>query len=86
MKSILYAALFAAATLTCACASDPVSLQLTSASQIGQNYQSSDIVVSDVNRGATRVTWTATTPRGATYKCEASDMLHNASCAQQKHK
>lgn len=86
MKSILYAALCAATLLTTACASNPDGLQMASATTIGHGYLSSDIQVSDINRKATRVSWTAKTPKGATYACEADDMVRRPNCVEQKRK
>jgi len=63
-----------------ACASSVESLQSASAMSIGNNTRPANVTVSNVQRGATKVTWTATLPGGASYSCEADDMVRRPYC------
>jgi len=67
--------------LLTSCASTIPNLQRESARNIGNNLMSKDVVISNVKRGATSVTWTATTPSGC-YECEADDMLRRVNCVK----
>lgn len=63
-----------------ACASSVESLQSASAISIGNNTRPTNVTVSNVQRGATEVRWTATLPSGATYSCAADDMVRRPYC------
>lgn len=64
------------------CASNIESLQRESARNIGNNVKPRDITVTDVKRGAMNVDWKATTPDGATYECNADDMVRRVNCTK----
>ena len=64
------------------CASNPQSLQRESARNIGNNLKSSDITITDINRGAMNVDWKATTPDGTIYDCNADDMVRRVNCVK----
>ena len=63
-----------------ACASSVESLQSASAMSIGNNTRPASVTISNVQRGATEVRWTASVPGGATYSCEADDMVRRPYC------
>jgi len=68
--------------LIVSCASNIQSLQRESARNIGNNLKPTDIIISDVKRGALNVDWKATTPDGTTYGCSADDMLRRINCVK----
>lgn len=71
------------ATLTamlCACASTNDNLQRATAVEIG-NTRTGDVTVSDINRKATSVSWTAKAPAGC-YECDADDMVRKVHCVK----
>lgn len=73
--------LLAVAGLTLsACASTSVNLQRATAMSINRNVLPESIVVSEIERRATSVTWTAVAPTG-TYSCSADDMVRRPYCA-----
>ncbi len=64
------------------CASSLNNLSMRTVQSIGNEQMlSSDITVTDINRGATRVTWQAHTPKGI-YSCEADDMVRRVNCVK----
>lgn len=63
-----------------ACASSTDNLARESARAIG-GLTSDQVTVSNVDRGATSVSWEADTPNGH-YKCEADDMLRRTNCVK----
>ena len=63
------------------CASSVDNLQRASAVSIGRNVRPENIRISDVQRGITDVSWTATPSGGPTYVCGADDMVRHPSCA-----
>jgi hypothetical protein len=69
-----------------ACASSGANLQRESARQIGEGLAPDAVKVSDVKRGASSVTWVATTPSGAVYDCSSDDMMRRPYCAKRKVK
>ncbi len=64
------------------CASSTDNLQRASARLIGNNTSPESVGISNVQRGATEVRWTATARNGATYSCSADDMVRGPSCAK----
>ena len=64
-----------------ACASNMANLQRESARVIAPSPLPDSVKVSEVKRGATSVTWVATTPSGV-YDCSADDMLRRALCVK----
>ena len=64
------------------CASSTGSLQRASATYIGRDTSPESVQISNVQRGALDVRWTATAPNGAIYACSADDMLRQATCAR----
>ena len=81
MKKLFFPLLFVFAFLS-SCASNVQSLQRESARNIGNNFQPSDITITNVNRGALNVDWKATTPDGTTYNCNADDMVRRVNCVK----
>jgi starvation-inducible outer membrane lipoprotein len=78
-----YAALsiiLAALSLT-ACASTSDNLQRASAMSIGNNTLPENVTLSNIDRGATSVKWTAMAG-GQTYSCSADDMVRRPYCAK----
>lgn len=65
-----------------ACASSSKNLQRAAAMAVGQNVAPGDVVISNVNRSAMNVEWTADTPKGR-YSCSADDMVRRSSCVKQ---
>ena len=63
------------------CASTPENLQRETARSIG-GLTSDQVTVSDVQRGATNVSWKAVAPSGQ-YSCEADDMVRRVNCVKQ---
>ena len=70
--------LLAILTLT-ACASTPENLQIATAGATGATI--SDVVINNVNRSATSVTWDALIS-GQPYSCGADDMIRRTTCAK----
>lgn len=70
-------------TALAGCASSTDNLQRASATFMGHNVSPENVGVSNVQRGATEVRWTATAPNGTAYSCSADDMVRRPSCAQQ---
>jgi hypothetical protein len=66
--------------LLCGCASTDDNLQRASATQIG-NTLTKDVAVSNVNRKATSVSWSAKAPSGC-YECDADDMVRRPHCVK----
>jgi len=62
-----------------ACASTPENLQIATAGATGAKL--SDVVINNVNRGATTVTWDALIS-GQPYICGADDMVRRTTCAK----
>ncbi len=70
------------ATLTlAACASTSENLQIATAGATGAKI--SDVVINNVNRGATTVTWDALIS-GQPYICGADDMVRRTTCAKKE--
>jgi len=63
------------------CASTDDNLQRASAIAIGHNVDPGTVTVSDIDRGATSVKWTAVTPSGR-YACSADDMVRQPYCVK----
>ena len=63
-----------------ACASTVENLQRATAISINRNVLADSIVISDIQRRATSVSWTAMAPTG-TYSCTADDMVRRPYCA-----
>jgi hypothetical protein len=72
MKRVLY--MVAVVGLLSACASTTENLQRETARSIGNNIGPSDVAVSNINRGATSVSWDAVV-KGVNYNCSADDMV-----------
>lgn len=78
----LHRPLVALATLAlAACASTDGNLQRETARAIGGNVAPEHVQVSNINRGATSVSWQAASPRGA-YSCSADDMVRRVHCVK----
>ena len=82
MKTLLTIA--TAALLLVGCASTPDNLARETARSIG-GLRSDQVTVSDVKRGATSVSWVATTPLGV-YDCEADDMVRRVNTVKREKK
>ena len=67
--------------LLTSCASTIPNLQRESARNIGNNLMSKDVIISNVKRGVTSVSWSASTPSGC-YECEADDMVRRTNCVK----
>ncbi len=78
---ISVAVMVIAASILCACASTDENLQRATAMAIGNNTDPDAVAVSDVDRGATSVKWSATTPSGH-YSCSADDMVRRPYCVK----
>lgn len=70
--------LLAAGLLGCASTDD--SLQRATAITIGSHVPTQRIAISDVDRGMTSVSWTATA-NGLAYACSADDMVRRPYCS-----
>ena len=77
-KNILIAILVG---LVCGCASTEANLQRESARSIGQGLSPNQVVIADIDRGATNVSWTAETPKGK-FKCFSDDMVRRVNCVK----
>jgi len=64
-----------------ACASTSDNLQRASAMSIGNNTLPENVMLSNIDRGATSVKWTAVAA-GQTYSCSADDMVRRPYCAK----
>jgi len=64
------------------CASSGGNIQRESEMSIG-DVMPEDVVVTDVQRGASSVKWTATTAKGV-YSCSADDMMRRVLCVKRK--
>jgi hypothetical protein len=62
------------------CASSGGNIQRESAMSIG-DVMPEDVAVSEVQRGASSVKWTATTAKGV-YSCSADDMMRRVLCVK----
>lgn len=82
MKTLLTIA--TAALLLIGCASTPNNLARETARTIG-GLKSDQVTISDVKRGATSVSWVATTPSGV-YDCEADDMVRRVNAVKREKK
>lgn len=69
------------ATIMCGCASTGENLQRETARSIGENTSPEQVTVTNVDRGATNVTWKATAPTG-NYDCSADDMVRSVLCTK----
>jgi hypothetical protein len=83
MKTLL-SLCFIVSLFSVGCASNIQSLQRESARNIGNNLRPNDITILDVERGALNVYWKAKTPDGATYDCDADDMVRRVNCVKAK--
>jgi len=72
---------FALTLAASGCASSTGSLQQATAMSIGGNVLPDNVVVSNVDRGMTRVTWSASAS-GHRYACSADDMVRRPYCAR----
>ncbi len=81
MKPTITTALLAALVSLGACASATDNLSRATAMTIGNNTDPDAVAVSDVERGATSVKWTAKTASG-TYACSADDMVRRPYCVK----
>jgi hypothetical protein len=79
MKRVLY--VVAVVGLLSACASTAENLQRETARSIGSNISPNDVTVSNINRGATSVSWDAAA-KGVNYNCSADDMVRRVSCVK----
>jgi len=79
-KLISIGSIIVAGTLLVSCASSPAGLQKATASNVG-GVLSSQVSVSDIDRGATSVAWNAQVNTDK-YSCESDDMVHNVSCVK----
>ena len=75
------ASVFGLLTLS-ACASSAENLQFASAPYVGLGVSPETIMISDVQRGATEVRWSATAPGRPAYMCRADDMVRRAYCVR----
>ena len=66
--------------LLCSCASTTENLERATADEIG-NTLTSDVSVSNVQRKATSVAWSAEAPSGC-YECDADDMVRRVHCVK----
>jgi hypothetical protein len=73
-----------AALLLVGCASTPDNLARETARAIG-GLRPEQVTISDVKRGATSVSWTATTANG-TYDCSADDMIRRVNAVKRESK
>jgi hypothetical protein len=64
-----------------ACASNESALGIATATATSGSFTSDQVTISDVDRGATTVTWKAQTPSGR-YSCEADDMVRRPHCVK----
>ncbi|MFV0573275.1 MAG: hypothetical protein ACK5M1_12735 [Xanthomarina gelatinilytica] len=79
MKQMIYVSMVCMGILSLhACKSTDASLQRATATSIG-NTLSNEIIVSNVNRSATNVSWDAK-KNSECYKCEADDMVRSVNC------
>jgi len=82
MKRLLI--ITAATMILVGCASTPNNLARETARTIG-GITSDQVTISDVKRGATSVSWVATTPSGV-YDCEADDMVRRVNAVKRQQK
>ncbi len=80
MRDGSVAALLVTGFALSACASTSETLQRATAIAINRNILPESIVISDVQRRASSVTWTAVASTG-TYSCTADDMVRRPYCA-----
>ena len=81
MKRLCLAVVVLLVLVIAGCASSDENLQRETARLVG-DVLSNQVTISNVDRGATSVTWEADTPKGH-YKCEADDMLRRGNCVKQ---
>jgi hypothetical protein len=79
MKRMLY--VVAVVGLLSGCASTAENLQRETARSLGSNISPSDVAVSNINRGATSVSWDAAA-KGVNYNCSADDMVRRVYCVK----
>ncbi len=79
MKRLLFAIVVMGMICT-ACASTQENLQRETARYLG-DVAPQQVNVSNVNRGATNVSWDADTPKGK-YDCSADDMVRRVHCVK----
>ena len=80
LKALRIVDLAALIALLCFCASAGGNLQRATAQEIA-NTLTNEVVVSDVDRHATSVSWSAKTPSGC-YQCDADDMVRRVHCVK----
>ena len=80
MKNVIYSLPAIGLLLMASCQSSTASLQRATASSV-ENTLSSEVVVSNVKRGVSNVTWDAKKGEQC-YKCEADDMVRRANCVK----
>jgi len=67
--------------LICGCASSKANLQREYALFIGKGLSPDQIAITNIDRGATNVTWIAGTPKGK-FECFADDMVRRVNCVK----
>lgn len=80
MKKVFFLVATGLAIITSSCQSSNEALQRAAATSIG-NTLSNEVVVSNVKRGATNVSWDAKKGNKC-YKCEADDMVRKTNCVE----
>jgi PBP1b-binding outer membrane lipoprotein LpoB len=63
------------------CASTDANLTRETARSIGGNVSPEQVIVTNVDRGMTSVTWKATAPTGS-FDCSADDMVRRVLCVK----
>jgi len=81
-KVIAIASILACSALLASCASSEANLKQATAKNIG-GVLSSNVDVSDIDRGATSVSWKARA-NDTSYSCESDDMVRKVNCVAQK--
>lgn len=81
-KILAIATIIANISLLVSCASSETNLKQATANNIG-GILSNNVTVSDIDRGATTVSWKAKT-NDTNYSCESDDMVRKVNCVAQK--
>lgn len=80
-KYIQVIGVFIVATFMYGCANTDANLRRETARTIGGNVSPEQVIVADVDRGMTSVTWKAFAPTGD-YDCSADDMVRRVLCTK----
>ncbi|APC97068.1 hypothetical protein [Francisella frigiditurris] len=81
-KTFILGSMIGSSLILASCASSETGLKQATANNIG-GVLSNDVAVSDIDRGATTVSWKAKV-NNTNYSCESDDMVRKVNCVAKK--